>query len=83
MPPEVRVVDPRAGGRVAVVTQTTTDLTVINEALSVIDRSLAQLAARELVSSTEMSDLLLDLRLLLMATDPGPVDEPVGEGAPA
>jgi hypothetical protein len=67
---------------VAVVTQTT-EPTVITEALTVIDRSLAQLAARELVSSTEMSDLLLDLRLLLMASDPGPVDEPVGEGAPA
>ena len=62
---------------------TETEDTVISEALTVIDRSLAQLAARELVSSTEMSDLLLDLRLLLMASDPGPVDEPVGEGAPA
>ncbi|HEU5149820.1 MAG TPA: hypothetical protein VFU19_04955 [Iamia sp.] len=64
-------------------TQTTTDATVITEALTVIDRSLAQLAARELVSTAEMSDLLLDLRLLLMTTDPGPVDEPVGEGATA
>jgi hypothetical protein len=68
---------------VAPVTQTTTDATVITEALTVIDRSLAQLAARELVSSAEMSDLLLDLRLLLMATEAGAVDEPVGEGAPA
>jgi hypothetical protein len=63
------------------VTQTT-DATVITEALNVIDRSLAQLAARELVSSAEMSDLLLDLRLLLMSTDPA-VEQPVGEGAPA
>lgn len=77
-----RAVVPGPGGRVAAVTQTT-DATVITEALTVIDRSLAQLAARELVSSAEMSDLLLDLRLLLMATDPGPLDEPVGEGAPA
>lgn len=60
----------------------TTDATVITEALTVIDRSLAQLAARELVSSTEMSDLLLDLRLLLMAYDAQPLDKPVGEGAP-
>lgn len=82
MPPGVRVVDPGTGGRVAAVTQTT-DTTVITEALTVIDRSLAQLAARELVSSAEMSDLLLDLRLLLMTTDPGAVDEPVEEGAPA
>lgn len=65
----------------AVVTQTT-EATVITEALTVIDRSLAQLAARELVSSAEMSDLLLDLRLLLMATDPA-VEQPIGEGAPA
>ncbi len=63
------------------VTQTP-DATVISEALTVIDRSLAQLAARELVSSTEMSDLLLDLRLLLMAHDSQGLDEPVGEGAP-
>ena len=60
----------------------TTDATVITEALTVIDRSLAQLAARELVSSSEMSDLLLDLRLLLMAND-APVDQPLTEGAPA
>lgn len=63
------------------VTQTT-DATVITEALTVIDRSLAQLAARELVSSTEMSDLLLDLRLLLMAHDTQQLEKPVGEGAP-
>lgn len=81
MPPEVRVVDPRTGGRVAPVTQTT-DTTVITEALTVIDRSLATLAARELVSTAEMSDLLLDLRLLLMTTDSS-VEQPVEEGAPA
>jgi len=47
----------------------TIDTTVLTEALTVIDRSLAQLAPRELVSSAEMSDLLLDLRLLLMAAE--------------
>ena len=47
---------------------TETEDTVISEALIVIDRSLAQLASRELVSAAEMSDLLLDLRLLLMST---------------
>jgi len=62
------------------VTQTT-DATVITEALTVIDRSLGQLAARELVSSTEMSDLLLDLRLLLMAAEAGPTGAVIGEGA--
>jgi hypothetical protein len=52
---------------------TETEDTVISEALIVIDRSLAQLASRELVSAAEMSDLLLDLRLLLMSTsNPAP-----------
>ena len=37
----------------------------LREALSVIDKALAQLAHRELVSSDEMSDLLLDVRSLL------------------
>ncbi|HXH58731.1 hypothetical protein [Iamia sp.] len=60
----------------------TTDAPVIAEALTVIDRSLAQLAARELVSSAEMSDLLLDLRLLLMAADAPVVEAGVGEGSP-
>ncbi len=59
-----------------------TSETVITEALAVIDRSLPQLASRELVSSAEMSDLLLDLRLLLMAADVpvAAVEAGVGEG---
>lgn len=61
----------------------TPDATVIAEALTVIDRSLAELAARELVSAAEMSDLLLDLRLLLMAGDPTVGELGVTEGAPA
>jgi len=75
----VRVGGTQAGGRVVLVTQTI-DATVIAEALTVIDRSLAQLAARELVSTAEMSDLLLDLRLLLMAAEAGGQPEPVVEG---
>lgn len=59
----------------------TTDAPVITEALTVIDRSLAQLAGRELISAAEMSDLLLDVRLLLMAADSGPAEAVVGEGA--
>jgi hypothetical protein len=39
--------------------------TVIAEALAVIDQALSTMQHRELVSSTEVSDLLLDLRLLL------------------
>jgi hypothetical protein len=38
---------------------------VIAEAVDVIDRALAQMMQRELVSSGEMADLLLDLRMLL------------------
>lgn len=38
---------------------------VITEALAVIDKALAEMLRRELVSSTEMADLLLDLRSLL------------------
>jgi hypothetical protein len=37
----------------------------INEALAVIDRSLAELLNRELVSTDEVADLLLDVRSLL------------------
>jgi len=38
---------------------------VIGEALSIIDIALSQMVRRELVSSSEVSDLLLDVRNLL------------------
>ena len=38
---------------------------VINEALGVIDGALARMMQRELVSSGEVADLLLDVRTLL------------------
>lgn len=38
---------------------------VIDEALSVIDQALAKMMQRELVSSGEVADLLLDVRTLL------------------
>lgn len=38
---------------------------VIGEALSIIDEALSQMVKRELVSSSEVSDLLLDVRNLL------------------
>ncbi|MFM7755874.1 MAG: hypothetical protein ACKOA6_09670 [Actinomycetota bacterium] len=38
---------------------------VIGEALSIIDIALSQMVKRELVSSSEVSDLLLDVRNLL------------------
>jgi hypothetical protein len=42
---------------------------VIVAALAVIDRSLSDFARRELVSSTEIADLLLDVRSLLTHTN--------------
>lgn len=38
---------------------------VINEALSVIDGALAKMMRRDLVSTGEVADLLLDVRTLL------------------
>ena len=38
---------------------------VIREALSVIDKALGQMMSRELVSSGEVTDVLLDVRTLL------------------
>jgi len=44
---------------------TDTNEVVISEALSVIDKALAQMLRRELVSSGEVTDVLLDVRTLL------------------
>lgn len=44
------------------------ETTVISEALTVIDKALAEMLNRELVSTDEVADLLLDLRLLLTAS---------------
>lgn len=41
----------------------------IEEALARIDEGLVTLAARELMSASEMSDMLLDLRLLLVTAE--------------
>ena len=57
---------------VGLVTETAPSVTVIAEALAVIDQALSTMQHRELVSSSEVSDLLLDLRLLL-ATAPTPL----------
>lgn len=40
---------------------------VLTEAVTVIDTALAQMIQRELVSSGEVADLLLDVRMLLTA----------------
>jgi hypothetical protein len=56
---------------------------VIDEALRLIDSGLSDLMHRELVSTDEVSDLLLDVRMLLtaaeLAAEAGTVPaEPVG-----
>ena len=45
----------------------TVELTVISEALAVVDRGLGTMRSRELVTTAEVSDLLLDLRSILIA----------------
>jgi hypothetical protein len=40
---------------------------IITEALAVIDQALAQVMHRELVSSNEVADVLLDVRMALTA----------------
>ena len=40
---------------------------VVTEAVAVIDGALGRMMQRDLVSSTEVADLLLDLRTLLTA----------------
>ena len=59
------------------------DEAIIDEAVRLIDGGLADLLHRELVSTDEISDLLLDVRMLLTAADlataGGPlVETPVG-----
>ena len=46
------------------------------EALAIIDRGLGDLQRRELVSSAEVADLLLDVRTLLTVTPDASVPEP-------
>jgi len=55
---------------------------VIEEAVRLIDGGLSDLMHRELVSTDEVSDLLLDVRMLLtaaeLASPTPPVEQPVG-----
>jgi len=53
---------------------------VITEALAVIDRGLGELGHRELVSSNEVADLLLDVRTLLAQPGAAERDEPAVVG---
>lgn len=52
---------------------------ILLEALALIDNKLTQLPARNIVSAGEMSDLLLDLRLLL--TEVRDIDPPTDKEA--
>jgi hypothetical protein len=66
---------------VCVVTETRALDEVISEALAVIDRGLGALGHRELVSSNEVADLLLDVRTLLaQPASAGERDDPVPVG---
>ena len=58
-------------------TETAAPEIVISEALAVIDQALGTMQQRELVSSDEVADLLLDLRVLLASA---PVSVPVSSG---
>lgn len=49
-------------------TDTVSTEAVIAEALSIIDKALGQMMSRELVSSGEITDVLLDVRTLLTTT---------------
>jgi hypothetical protein len=51
----------------------TTEPKVITDALAVIDRGLSEMLHRELVSTDEVADLLLDVRMLLAAAEVEPV----------
>lgn len=46
-----------------------TELTPIEEALALIDQGLGGLTERQLVSASEVADLLLDVRTLLSERD--------------
>jgi hypothetical protein len=48
---------------------------MITEALALIDKGLGDLLHRELVSTDEVADLLLDVRTLLAQPADAPVDE--------
>jgi hypothetical protein len=58
-------------GMVGGVTETRALDEVINEALAIIDKGLGDLLHRELVSTNEVADLLLDVRTLLASPNPG------------
>lgn len=64
-------------GMVGDVTESRAHDEAINEALAIIDKGLGDLLHRELVSTTEVADLLLDVRTLLATPTPGREDSDV------
>jgi hypothetical protein len=62
-------------------TETPSDAAVIDEALRLIDKSLSEMMHRELVSTDEVSDLLLDVRTLLTAPQLTSEEDPAPVGA--
>ncbi len=58
------------GSKTALMTETIQrlhhhDLVVLAEAIEVIDKALSEIGQRQLVTTTEVADLLLDVRQLL------------------
>jgi hypothetical protein len=58
----------REGGSMTETRDAARDVLVIDEALAVIDKALADMLHRELVSTGEVADVLLDVRSLLTST---------------
>lgn len=54
-------------GTIVEVTEDQNQSGAIAEALAIVDKALAEMLRRELVSSGEVADLLLDLRSILTA----------------
>ncbi len=55
----------------------TSEMTVIEQALAVIDEELLHLAARDMVTASDVTNMLLDLRLLLAPALTPTVPEPL------
>ena len=51
--------------------------TTLSQVLDMVDTGLADLQGRELVSASQVADMLLDLRLLLMELEPATSTEAV------
>ncbi len=56
---------------------TETAETTLTQALELVDRGLSDLQSRELVSASQVADMLLDLRLLLLDLDDTGSAEPI------